>query len=201
MISVVIQAGGKSVRMGQNKALLPFLGYPLILRVAERLARLTNDLLVIAPADPDITSLGLPVYPDSIPAAGPLGGLLSGFRVARHELVAVVACDMPFVSANLIEEQVRRMRDSQVDVVLPVIAGQAEPLHALYRRDTCLPAVTSALTGGLRRLVDFHSQVKVMEMQETDLRRLDPSLRAFMNLNTPQELAVAEQLARSHPGW
>jgi len=201
MISVVIQAGGKSVRMGRNKALLPFLGHPLISRVAERLARLSDDLLVIAPHDPVITSLGLPVYPDTIPGAGPLGGLLSGFQVARHATVAVVACDMPFVSPKLIEEQVRRMLSSQADVVLPVIAGQAEPLHALYRREVCLPAVSSALALGKRRLVDFHNQVKVQELPEDVLRRLDPELICFMNVNTPQELEAAEQLAQDHPHW
>jgi molybdopterin-guanine dinucleotide biosynthesis protein A len=108
---------------------------------------------------------------------------------------------MPFANAALLTEELQILIADNADVVLPVTADLAEPLHALYRRSTCLPAVTAALAGGQRRLVDFHPAVRVIKMRESNTLEPAAFARSFLNLNTPQELADAEQLAVSHPEW
>jgi molybdopterin-guanine dinucleotide biosynthesis protein A len=195
MISVVIQAGGKSMRMGRDKAFLPFPERPLIAYVADRMMSLTDDLIIISPREQDLAFLGLPVYPDIFAGTGPLGGLYTGLYYARYEFVAVIACDMPFASPALVQAQFEVMQKSSADVVLPVVDGKAEPLHALYRRETCRQAVRTGLEAGMRRLVEWHASVRVQMMSEADIRKVDPLLLSFFNINTTEDLEKALILA------
>ena len=105
MLSLVIQAGGQSRRMGQDKALLPFLGRPLVSRVIDRLASLADEVLVTTNQPEAYAFLGLPLLPDLKPGRGALGGLYTAVASAGSPLVAVVACDMPFVSPEVIYSQ------------------------------------------------------------------------------------------------
>ncbi len=107
MLTVVIQAGGESRRMGQDKALLPFLGKPLIQRVIERVASLADELLVTTNRPEAYQFLDLPLFPDVIPGRGALGGLYTALSAASQPLVAVVACDMPFASPALLMGRAR----------------------------------------------------------------------------------------------
>ena len=102
MLTVVIQAGGESRRMGQDKALIPFLGDHLIQRVRGRVAPLADELLVTTNQPQGYRFLGLPLFPDLIPGRGALGGLYTALSAASQPLVAVVACDMPFVNAEML---------------------------------------------------------------------------------------------------
>jgi len=188
MISVVIQAGGRSTRMGRDKAFLPFPEKPLIQHVTDRFRSITDDLTVISPDIDNLVFLGLPVRQDIIPAMGPLGGLYTGLFFARYDQVAMIACDMPFASPALVERQAEWMRVTGCDVVLPIVNKRAEPLHALYRRETCLPVVRMGLEAGMRRLVEWHDSVNVLEMNEPEIRMYDPDFLAFFNINTPEDL-------------
>src|SRR5512143_3119304 len=102
MLSVVVQAGGQSTRMGENKALKPFLGEPLIQRVIQRLRPVADEVLITANDPLEYLFLGVPVFPDVRPGRGPLGGLYTALAKATHPTAAVVACDMPFASAPLL---------------------------------------------------------------------------------------------------
>ena len=95
MLTICVQAGGESSRMGQDKALMPFLGRPLIQRVTDRLAPIADEVIVTTNHPEDYRFLGLPLFPDLKPGRGALGGLYTALSSATCESVAVVACDMP----------------------------------------------------------------------------------------------------------
>ena len=196
MLSVVIQAGGESRRMGQDKGLLLLLGQPLIARVMARVASLGDEVLVTTNRPEAYRFLGVPLFEDIYPGMGALGGLYTALNVARHPLVAVVACDMPFASPEILAAARQRLLEADVDVVIPQSEDGYEPFHAVYRRDICLPAVKDALEAGERRLISWFPAVKVATLSAEEASRLDPLKLAFWNLNTPEELQQAEQMAR-----
>jgi molybdopterin-guanine dinucleotide biosynthesis protein A len=195
MITLAIQAGGESRRMGGDKALQPFLGRPLILRVVERSAGLADEIIVTTNRPADYAFLGLRCVPDLVPGRGPLGGLYTALRAAGQPLVAVAACDMPFASRTLFEYERDLLLETGADVVIPSASAGLEPLHAVYRRETCLPPIAAALAAGAWKLVAFHPQVKVRVLTPAETARYDPQGLAFLNLNTPEEFRQAESLA------
>ena len=195
MLTVAIQAGGESRRMGQNKALMPFLGQPLIQRVVARVAPIADEIIVTTNHPADYAFLGLPLFSDIHPGRGPLGGLFTALSSARQPLVAVVACDMPFVSPNLLAFQARLLGAEAADVVIPFPKEVYEPLHAVYRRESCLPVVEWALNNEQWKLIAWFSKVNVRALTVEECRQYDAPGLAFANINTPQELAESEELA------
>jgi molybdenum cofactor guanylyltransferase len=196
MLTVAIQAGGESRRMGQDKGLMPFLGQPLIERVIKRLRPISDEVIVTTNRPADYAFLALPLFSDNHPGRGALGGLHTALFSARHPLVAVVACDMPFVSSSLLAFQARLLEAEGADVVIPFLQEGYEPLHAVYRRESCLPAVEWALANEQWKLITWFSKVRVRTLTAEICRQHDPGRLAFSNINTPQELAEAEELAR-----
>jgi molybdenum cofactor guanylyltransferase len=197
MFSIVIQAGGKSQRMGQDKALIPFLGQPLITRVIQRVGRLADELIVNTNRPDAYAFLGLPSLPDVIPERGALGGLYTALTIANHPLVAVVACDMPFVNPDLLAAQRALLVDTGYDAVIPVTEQGAEPFHAVYRRESCLPAVKAALDAGNWRVNSWFENANLFFLSPEEARQYDPLQLAFRNVNTPEDLREAEQLAKA----
>lgn len=195
MLSVVIQAGGQSTRMGENKALKLFLGRPLIQRVRERVEPVADELLVTTNQPDDFAFLNLPLFPDIKPGRGALGGLNTALVSAAQPLVAVVACDMPFASGPLLAAAARLLEQEAVDVVIAETAEGFEPLHAVYRRAACLEAVESAIEADQWRMISWFSKVKVRKLTAEELRQFDPDGLAFWNLNTPEEFSEAERRA------
>ncbi len=196
MISVVIQAGGASRRMGEDKALMQFLGTTLIERVINRVRSLGDELLITTNNPEKFKSFQLPLYEDLFPGTGALGGLYTALRVARFPIVSVVACDMPFVNPDILKEALNMLIAENTDLVIPRTERGYEPLHAVYRRRTCMPAIHKALQRGERRLISWFSDVTVSEIPASQLRRLDPMQIAFDNLNTQEDFRLAEELAR-----
>ncbi len=195
MLSVCVQAGGKSTRMGEDKALKPFLGRPLIQRVVDRLAPIADELLVTTNHPEEYTFLHTRLITDLKPDHGALGGLYTAIASATHPVVAVVACDMPFASTKLIEGMNRLMVQHEADVVIARSEEGYEPLHAVYRRDTCRPAIESAIDADLWKVIAWFPQVRVYELSADEIRSLDPTGLAFWNVNTPEEFIEAEQIA------
>ena len=181
--------------MGQDKALMPFLGQPLIQRVVTRVAPIADEIIVTTNHPADYAFLGLPLFSDIHPGRGPLGGLFTALSSARQPLVAVVACDMPFVSPNLLAFQARLLGAEAADVVIPFPKEVYEPLHAVYRRESCLPVVEWALANAQWKLIAWLSKVKVRTLTTEECRQYDAPGLAFANINTPQELAESEELA------
>lgn len=195
MLTVVIQAGGASSRMGEDKALKPFLGRPLIQRVIERLQPIADEVIVTTNRPQEYEFLGLRLVTDLMPGRGALGGLYTAIKSAAHPLVAVAACDMPFASPVFFERSRSLMAQENMDVVIAKTDEGYEPMHALYRRETCLPAIKSAIDADQWRVISWFAQVKVRTVAPDEMQVIDPSGLCFWNLNTPEEFASAEQLA------
>jgi len=195
MLTVSIQAGGQSSRMGEDKALKTFLGRPLIQRVIERLSPIADEIIVTTNRPEAYTFLGVRLIPDLKPGRGALGGLYTAIASAAHPLVAVVACDMPFASATFIETASRLLVEEEADVVIAKSDEGYEPLHAIYRRETCLPAIEEAIEADQWKVIAWFPKVKVRVLTVEEMKRLDPANLAFWNVNTPEEFAKAEQIA------
>lgn len=197
MLTVVIQAGGQSSRMGEDKALKPFLGRPLIERVIERMSPIADEMIVTTNRPADYAFLKTTrLVSDLKPGRGALGGLYTAIASACHPLAAVVACDMPFASPKFFENGIRLMVEEEADVVIAKSEEGYEPIHALYRRETCLPAIEAAIDADQWKVIAWFPQVRVRTLSPNEVKALDPSGLCFWNVNTPEEFAQAEQLAR-----
>lgn len=202
-LTLVVNAGGQSRRMGQAKALLPTpAGVPLLVHILRRLAPLAPARTVIIANDPAIAGIrDLPpaarCVVDAYPDTGTLGGIATGLGAAPG-WAAVVACDLPFVQARVFDHlcavaAVQEGGSDAWDAVVPIIDGYAEPLHALYHR-RCLPAIEHRLAAGERRVISFMPDVRTHYVDEAALRAIDPNLDSFWNVNTPEEWATAQAL-------
>ncbi|HJR79442.1 MAG TPA: molybdenum cofactor guanylyltransferase [Anaerolineales bacterium] len=206
MLTVCIQAGGQSSRMGEDKALKPFLGRPLIQRVIERLSPIADELIVTTNRPDDYaflnTSTGsvhrLRLVPDLKPGRGALGGLYTAIAAAKNPIVAVVACDMPFASPTLFEAASKLLDEEEADIVIAKSEEGYEPLHAVYRRATCLPAIEAAIDADQWKVVAWFPQVNVRILTPEEIKRYDPVGLTFWNVNTPEEFAEAERISLSH---
>lgn len=190
MITVAIQAGGQSRRMGRDKALVKLGGRPLIEHVLERARDLGDDFLVTTNRPEPLEYLGLRLVPDLIPGAGALNGLETALRAAYGTHILLLACDAPFVSRRLLEHLIDKRE--QGDVIIPEHAGRFEPLQALYDCSACLPAVQQATRTGKKRMISFFPDVNVHSVSGKTLSRLDPAGVSFFNINTPADLRQAE---------
>jgi molybdopterin-guanine dinucleotide biosynthesis protein A len=195
MISVAIQAGGESRRMGQDKALMPFLGMTLLERVMKRVSSLGDELFITTNNPEDYQDFGVPLFGDVQPGVGALGGLLTALSSARNPFLIVVACDMPFANPELLALALERLQTQSADVVIPHSKKGYEPFHAAYRLASCLPAVQSALESGERKLISWFPKVKVLSIDELEIRKHDPQQVAFWNVNTEDDLKQAQQFA------
>jgi molybdopterin-guanine dinucleotide biosynthesis protein A len=195
MLTLAILAGGKSQRMGQDKAIMLFQGVTLVRRVSDRLVGLATEVIVIGPGSQEYLSLGIRSVPDLYPGCGPLGGLFTALSTASHPAVATVGCDMPFVNADLLAHQRDILFTDNMDVVVPSSVRGLEPLHAIYRRKTCLQIVREALDAGEHRLISWFPRVKVRILTPEETNPFDPLGLMFLNINTPDELAQAEKLS------
>ncbi|MEW6178414.1 MAG: molybdenum cofactor guanylyltransferase [Chloroflexota bacterium] len=196
-LSVVVQAGGESKRMGSNKALLPFLGQPLIVRVIERIKPIAEEILITTNQPQDLTFLHLPLYSDILPGFGALGGLLTALTVSTSPLTAVVACDMPFVSPELLSYQAQLLEKEEWDAVIPKGEQGFEPFHGVFRTTTCRWAVQQVIDKGEKKVIAWFPLVRVRFVEGDDLNRFDPLGYIFMNVNTPGEFETAERLAQT----
>ncbi len=181
--------------MGRDKALLPFRGQPLVERVIGRVAHLADELLVTTNHPLDYTFLGLPLHTDLHPGRGALGGLFTALSAASQQLVAVVACDMPFVSADLLVYQRDLLIAGLHDAVIPLSPGGVEPFHAIYSRSACLPAIEESILADRWRVNSWFDKVDIRFLSPAEVESRDPHRLAFRNVNTPEELAEAEQFA------
>lgn len=198
-ITAVILAGGQSRRLGRDKAVEPFDGEPLIRRVIRRACEgVSAREVVVVVADParaDALPLGVNhrTAVDVFPDCGSLGGIYTGLDAAPTDWCLVTACDMPFLSAPLLAHMAG-LREG-VDAVVPMVEGRPEPTHALYTR-RCLPAIESRLRAGQLKISGFFDHVAVRYVPESEIRDFDPDLLSFFNINRPEDLTRAMELAQ-----
>ena len=184
VISAAVLAGGKSRRMGTDKASLRLpKGGMLIEEIVTRLRAVADDVLIVA-NDDRFAALSVPIVADCFADAGSLGGIYSALLAARHDQCLVVACDMPFLSVPLLRWMVEEA--DPWDALVPRLGGQPEPLHAIYRR-SCAPVIEAHLRAGQYKIARFFAEVRIRYLDEVVLRQHDPTLHSFVNVNTPEE--------------
>ena len=176
---------------GTPKALLPFGGRPLIQHIVETLGSVLSDCLVVTNTPELYAFLGCPLVGDVFPDGGSLGGIYSGLAAVPGDAALCVACDMPFLSPGLLAYLVGR--SDEADVVIPDAGGELQPLHAVYGR-ACLPAMERLLRAGRLKVTGFFEDVRVLTVPAEAIAAYADPARAFMNLNTPEDLARAQAL-------
>jgi molybdenum cofactor guanylyltransferase len=217
LCSGIILAGGASRRMGRDKAWIPLHGRTIIERVLDRLRRVCGEVILVTNDPGAHRKLGARVVGDIFPGKGSLGGIYSGLITAEHERSIVVACDMPFLNPDLLDYMVsiaadfdvvipsvssfRQAQDSHSDkarhssAVLPTAReNDLHPLHAVYSKE-CLGPIHASLLGGDLRMIGFHPDVRVRVVTGGEVERWDPDHLSMFNVNTPEDLALAESLA------
>jgi molybdopterin-guanine dinucleotide biosynthesis protein A len=188
----IVLAGGASRRMGRDKATLELGGQPLLLRVAETISDLCEEL-IIAAADRrprELPGLDATWVADPPGAAGPLAGLAAGLAAASHPTAIAVACDMPFLNESLLAHLLDSVQGC--DAAVPLAGGAAQPLHAAYSRSS-LSTVEALLRLGAPSMRDLLSRLSVKYVSESRCREFDPEGLSWFNLNTPADLGLARR--------
>ena len=198
-ISVAILAGGKSRRMGRDKARLRIGNRTLLEIVAQRVESVASELFVVATNGSPYAELGFRVVPDVVPDSGSLGGIYSALHAASAKQCLVVGCDMPFLNRNLLQFMVNEPRD--YDALVPVLAGSRsnqgegatfETLHAIYAR-SAMPAIEQRLAARQFKIAELLPELRLRALDEETVRRFDPTLQSFFNANTPEDFALVER--------
>lgn len=194
--SLAIMAGGKSSRMGQNKALVTLGGQTMIERIITRTANIGQATTLLITNHASVYEhLGLPMVADVMPDKGALGGIYTALNHSVSAYTVVIACDMPFVSAPLLCAMLAATADTPYDALVPRVDGYPQGLCAVYHR-RCLKPIRKRLVADQLRVGDVYADVNVCYFDEADYRAFTPDKRAFMNVNTPDDLRRARELAR-----
>ena len=193
-VTGLILAGGKSKRLGADKALLPWPSEnsptTLLHHVHAVLVPLCNEVIVVGNrAD----LMGFTVVADISPVGSSLTGLVSGLQAASTPMVLAVACDMPFLNAPLLRALID-FATEEWDAVAPVVRREPETLHTVYRR-RCLSVASDMLQAGDLKIARLLDRLQVRRILVDEVQRFDPDLTSTSNINTPQELAAARERA------
>ncbi len=196
-VSGAVLAGGKGRRLGQDKALVEVGGILLLARVVGSLAQVAAEVLVVGRTDGPPLPAPVRFVPDLVPGQAALGGLYTALSAASCPLVIVVGCDMPFINPEVLRYLVGLA--AGFEAVVPLVAGEPQPLHAVYAR-ACRDVVAGQLASGDLKLARVLDRLRVRFVPEQALRALDPELRSFFNINTPADLEVARSMALAGGG-
>ena len=179
-----VVAGGRSERMGRDKALLPWAGSTLVEHALLRLREVCTDVRILSGPEARYAGYGATVHTDVVRDAGPLAGLHAGLLSLAAPLGLFLGVDTPLVPPALLGALVATA--AGFDAVVPVVGGRPEPLSAVYR-ESCLGPVRRRLAAGERKMTSFWPDVRVRAMAEEELAAFgDPELM-FRNLNTPED--------------
>jgi len=186
----IILAGGKNLRMGQNKAFIEVQGERIIDRIRRIFVDLFEEVLLVTNSPRDYLDLNLRMVTDLYREKGALGGIFTGLFHASFSHAFVAACDMPFLNPGLIAHLVGL--SAGYDIVIPRTGDGLQPLHAVYSRK-CLPFMEDLLDRGNLKILDFFHRVKKREVLTGEIINLDPNLSSFLNLNSPEDLSRIQE--------
>ena len=196
-VTGVILAGGKSRRMGRDKAFLPFGNGVLIERVIDVAHSVSDELLLITNTPEQYQRFGLPMVSDVIPEAGSLGGIYTGLVHAKTPYSLALACDMPFVRPEFLRFLCEMV--AEADVVIPKNAADFQPLCAVYSQ-ACREPIRQRIETKRLKITGFFDQVRVHVIAGEVLARYDPHDVMFFNANTPEEYEKARRMLEAEGG-
>ena len=180
-MNAVILVGGKSSRMGTNKAFLELKGKTFIELQIELLREMFDEISISANTPSEYEYLNLPIFKDIYPGKGPLGGIYTSLINSSSLHTFMLACDMPFVGPELI----KHLKDltKEYDVVIPKSENGLEPLHAFYSKN-CIEPIKRELDENNLRIRSFFPQVNVKIVELDSLASSDHFKNSIKNLNT-----------------
>ena len=193
----IILAGGKNIRMGENKAFIRVNGRRIIDRTAELFHEIFEQVTLVTNEPVTYSHLNLEIVVDLIPASSALIGIYTGLFYAATPYCFIVACDMPFLNRKVIDYMVSIRKD--YDVVIPVLDDGYHPIHALYSR-RCITPIKQLIRTGNFKITDFFNRVRVRNVTPEELRAVDPPMKAVLNINTPEDLERVERQEKLDSG-
>jgi molybdopterin-guanine dinucleotide biosynthesis protein A len=194
-ITGIILSGGKSIRMGENKAFIEIEGVPIIHTIYTLFKDLFQEVIIVANQKELFSNFNSKIYSDLLHNKGVLGGLYTGLFYSTFNYSFCVACDMPFIKISLVQYLIQRIKDE--DVIVPRTKDGLQPLHAFYSKN-CLDPIKKIIEQGKYKIIDFYSMVNVKIVEENDFVSLDPFMESFINVNTPEELLSVIRDKESH---
>ena len=191
-----VLAGGKSSRMGVDKALLEIDGISLIERAASLLQSVTGDPTIIGSTSL-YSSLGTKIVADDWPGHGPLGGMATALRVSRTPWNLIIACDLPYLTKAWLDFLIERALKSKADAVVPMNERGPEPLCAMYHK-TAENRIRSAVEGGVHKVTDSFSRLRVEYLERGEWKAFASEGLLFKNVNSPADYEEAKARIRAH---
>ncbi|WP_342427349.1 molybdenum cofactor guanylyltransferase [Paenibacillus sp. FSL L8-0158] len=207
-VTGIIVAGGRSRRMGQDKALLEIDGATMLERMYTTLQQVAQRVVVVTRDDQGYGLSGMETVSDVFPGMGPLSGIHAGLSASTTEWGMVVACDMPFVQPEVLHDllavtkkwtELQGTREPALQAVIPSMDGRIHPLLAVYHQSV-LPSAEECLRSGRLRLTDWLDKLNVRYATVEDLPGVSEDMwyKAVFNMNNPQDYQLAiEQLKHS----
>jgi molybdopterin-guanine dinucleotide biosynthesis protein A len=190
--SVAILAGGQATRFGgRDKSALLVNGRSILDRQLASLAPLTDDLMIVGDRVVAAGAIALRAIPDAVPGCGPLGGLHAALTAARGDVLLLVACDMPYLSAPFAEYLLSLAGDA--DIVVPESERGYHPLCAVYTR-ACLEPAAAQLADRQLKMRELVDRMRTRVVPIEDIRRFGDPHRLLANVNTPADYAGLEAL-------
>ena len=192
MLTGIVLSGGTSTRFGQEKGLVMLNDEPMVSRVVATMRMLADEVVVAvaggrAEEYARFLSNDTIIVEDEREGIGPLHGLTTAMRAAGGDYVVVSPCDTPLLRPEMCRAVVDNGEGK--DGAVPFVRGYLEPLHACYRRKTCLDAFEQTVASGRRRPKDAYHLLNMARVDEEHIRRFDPHLESFINVNTQEDLA------------
>ena len=184
-VTGIILSGGKSTRMGENKAFIELEGVPIVRRIYTLFKELFQEVIIVTNQQELFKNFDSKIYSDLIPNQGALGGLYTGLFFSTFQYSFCVACDMPFIKKALVQYIINHIEGE--DVIVPRTEDGLQPLHAIYSKN-CLDPIKIIMEQGKYKIIDFYNQVNVKIVEEKEFTVLDPLRESFINVNTPDEL-------------
>lgn len=191
-ISGFVQAGGKSLRMGQNKALLKLANLKLIEYPIKSLSKVASQIGIITSTPEVYVDLNVPCYADIWSGLGPMAGIYAALENSQNDYVLNVACDMPFISTELLEVLIKNRENYQICVPLD-FKGELQPLCALYHK-SCKSNILALIEESKYAPRELFSLVKTKIVPFNYFSNLNNAKRFFENINSPQDFILAEKL-------
>lgn len=188
----LLLAGGKSSRMGQDKALLPFGKTTVIEFLLARLQQACEDVIVVTTPGQTYPHLNVRKVFDLVPNKLSLGGLYSGLLQSPSEINFVCGCDMPLLKPELVRHLFAQIEG--YEAVVPKHNGFFEPLCAVYSK-ACLPHIEAQLQTVDLRMTSWLAHARVRFVDEEELRKVDPEMLSLLNMNTPEDYHRMRKLA------
>ena len=176
----------------REKALMAFNGKPLITYVIKSLEKVVDDIIISVrdKAQEELLSSVLTGYTyvsDVYENTGPLSGILSSLMVCRNEFCFIAACDMPFINENIVELLFKKSENHDAAIV-HCEDGQLEPLHAVYKCKPMVFETRRAIKNGKTKILAPIHRIKVNYVEIEEIRKIDPDLKTFINVNTLEDL-------------